>query len=209
MKRFLLLPLLLIALPLCVLAETPNLTGEWVLNPVLSDDVASVMKAARPSRPSGGGRGGGVKGGGMGGRGGGRGGGRPGGSMGRSQQSEGAQRQQDGTMMEEMKASVARLSIFHDNPELNVTDGAGLSQLFQCDGSHVQVWSPRGKQKAQADWSGGSLKIIFEAPEGKRNRGGRTEVYAIENEHLVVTRTVKSPGGGDPIRLRFVYQREN
>ena len=91
-----------------------------------------------------------------------------------------------------------------------MTDGTGLSRLFQCDGSIVQVWSSRGQQQAQANWAGESLKITYEASKDSRKKnGGRTDVYTVEDGRLVVTRIMMIPSGGDPIPLRFVYDREN
>ena len=85
---FLLLITLLLSLsPAQAQDETPNLTGNWVLNEKQSDDFAEVMREAMGGSQGKGG--GGMKGGGQGGGGGGRGGG------GRSAHAEEAERARD------------------------------------------------------------------------------------------------------------------
>jgi len=50
MKRLLALGLFLMILAPAASAETPDLTGEWVLDEALSDDLAAVMAKFQPDR---------------------------------------------------------------------------------------------------------------------------------------------------------------
>lgn len=177
----------------------PDLSGEWVLDPAASDDPAEMTP--RPSRGGGRGRGGGGgRGGGMGGRG-----------MRGSDVSGGVDMEKMQQAVEERKAemqkALARLSILHADPELNITDGNDLTTLYSCDGADTAVWTKRGQRIARALWEAEVLRIALGPPEGGRGPG-ETTTYMLKDDRLVVTREMLLPGREESKAIRMVYVRE-
>jgi len=165
----------------------PDLTGAWVLDKDASDDPTAMM----PSRNDG--------------KGGRRGGPPPGGFGGGRQEGDDGGGRRGGAMQDPGKAR-ERLTIYLDGDEFNVTDGNDLSTVFAVGGRSSQVWTPRGACSANALWEGTVLRIELSAPEGGRG-GAERLTYALEDDRLVVTRTVTPPGADEAVTLRSVYTR--
>jgi len=168
-----------------------DLSGLWVLNSEQSDDPAAVIREARSG--GGGGRGGGGRGGG------GRGGGGRGG---------GGQRQDDTAERpdQQMAARIARLEIFHDDLEFNLTDGLDISRLLYTDGRESTVWTEQGEMKATAIWQGETLVVTWQ---GGRGGDRTTRLSLAENGQLLLVREQMNPRGQDrTVTLDLVYDRQ-
>lgn len=186
--------------------EPPDLSGEWILNEELSDNLEEKMAEMRRARRErggggfsggGGGRGGGGRGGGggAGGRGdrGRRGGGRPG-SDGRTDPAD---------RMRGLAAADS-MSLSWQEPDLVVTTSAGERRI-DTTGKSVEVATPTGVGKAEASWTKEGRLVI----ETKRLEGAGKRIEAFEllaNGRLAVT--VKRTGGQGPgLELTRVYDR--
>jgi len=208
MRRIALATLLILATAAAVAraeaepSPPPDLTGAWVLDKDASDDPTAMMPSRNDGK--GGRRGGPPPGGGRGGPGGG-GGTPPGGFGGGRQEGDDGGGRRGGAMQDPGKAR-ERLTIYLDGDEFNVTDGNDLSTVFAVGGRSSQVWTPRGACSANALWEGTVLRIELSAPEGGRG-GAERLTYALEDDRLVVTRTVTPPGADEAVTLRSVYTR--
>lgn len=187
-------------------AETPvNMTGQWVLNEELSQDLAATMKAAMGggARSGGGmrgGGGGGMRGGGMGGAG----DRRPGAE---ENAGDATKRQQQALRMQQ---EYSRLEIFHEGPELNLTNGLDITQLHFTDGRESTVWTERGEMKARTGWKGKAL-CIETSGRGPKPGPGRTRTFSLSEDgsQLVLVEERPLPGQKEPVRIRMVYDRVN
>lgn len=195
-------------------ANTPvNLTGSWVLNDKLSDPFEPPTGAGGQGdgRHGGGSRGGGKgggRGGGMGGgRGGGMGGGRGGGSQPTQDNTEQRQAEQQ-QKMEEMTQKVARITIFQEGLEFNVTDGRDISHLLYTDGREMTIWTDRGQATASAYWNGPVLvtrwRMGKDQPENVRRflLDGTTD-------RLIVTDTFTRPDNDQATTRTMTYDRDS
>lgn len=184
----------------------PDFSGAWTLNPELSDDPREVMRNAMSNAGGRGGRGGGMggRGGGMGGRGGGSGVNGIGGTGSRTVGGDfGGERGE--SPRAEMSAAMKTLTIFHAEPELNVTDGRERTALYYTDGRDCEIWTERGQVVAKAVWTGNILRLDMKPQRGP----ARTEEYMIDPEsgRLVVSRIVSLPQGDRKITIKSVYDR--
>jgi len=187
--------------------DSPNLTGNWVLNEKESDDFAEVMREAMggsQGRGGGGMQGGGKGGGRGGGRGGGGGGGR-GGGMGDSEQDPGkaAKTQQRLTRARE---EYSRLEIFHDGIELNVTNGLDITRLLFTDGRQMNIWTQQGEAKATATWQKQTLIVEWKTRQDTMNR---IRYYTLSDggQQLTMTESRRLPGKDKPVKITMVYDR--
>ncbi len=183
-------------------ADHGDLSGVWILNEKASDDPAAVM---RRNREQGGmGRGGMGRRGGRGDRQGMGGDERPDALQGRGQfgSSEGGGQDRDRTM----QRRIARLAIFSDGPEFDVTDGLDITRVLHTDGRTETVWTEHGEQQATAAWMDGVLEVRWQGRRGP----GRVTRYALEGDgaQLVVLEQVQMPGSKDAVTLRLVYDRQ-
>ncbi|MBU8871752.1 MAG: hypothetical protein KOO60_12875 [Gemmatimonadales bacterium] len=193
-------------------AEAPDFNGQWILNKGQSQDLTAIMRQAMGGQRGGksGGRSGGMSGGGGGGR---RGGGMSGGMGGQS----GGQRPggSDGDMakMQEralrMQKEYSRLEIFHEGPEVNLTNGLDISQLHFTDGRQSSIWTERGEMKARTTWKNGSLLIRTSGPNGRNGDGGRSRTFNLSEDgyQLILIEERPLPGKKEPIKIRMVYDR--
>ena len=189
--------------------ETPNLTGNWVLNEKQSDDFAEVMREAMGgSQGKGGGgmKGGGQGGGGRGGGGrggGGQGGGGQGGGMGDSGQdpSKAAKTQQ---RLARAREEYSRLEIFHDGIELNVTNGLDISRLLFTDGRQMNIWTQQGEAKATATWQKRTLIVEWKTRQDTMNR---IRYYTLSEGgmQLTMTESRRLPGQDKTVKITMVY----
>ena len=184
-----------------------DLTGSWVLNEKLSDDFAPPVdrSAARGGGMRGGGMGGG-RGGGMGG--GMRGGGGPSGGSDPSEKDMDKRRAEMREKMEEMKKKVARLNIFHEGLEFNVTDGLDITHLLYTDGRENTIWTDRGQVSAFAQWDGPTLVTRWRT---KKDQPEHVRRFTLdpETDRLTVTESFSQPGSGQSINRTMVYEREH
>ncbi|HRX52789.1 MAG TPA: hypothetical protein P5571_15580 [Candidatus Krumholzibacteria bacterium] len=201
MRRIVLITLLILGTAAAVAraeaepSPSPDLTGAWVLDKDASDNPTAMMPSRndgkggrRSGPPPGGGRGG------------------PGGGGGGRAMAGGDDGSRRGRPMEDPGKARERLTIYLDGDEFNVTDGNDLSTVFAVGGRASQVWTPRGACTANALWEGTVLRIELSAPEGGRG-GAERLTYALEDDRLVVTRTVTPPGADEAVTLRSVYTR--
>lgn len=216
--------LLLIALPVVARDDddasetaTPlpleEFNGTWVLNPEQSQDLAALMREAMGSSrgPSGGrpggGRGGGMRGGGMGGGGmggGGRSGGAPGAQFGESGSAQGQDPMAQHLLR--MQKEYSRVEIFLEGPELNVTNGLDIVQLYFLDGRQTSIWTERGEMTAQSEARDGQLLI---RTRGRGPADGRTLTYSLSGDapQLILMEERLLPGKEKPLTIRMVYDR--
>ena len=188
--------------------ETPNLTGNWVLNEKESDDFAEVMREAMGgSQGKGGGMQGGGKSGGMGGGrgGGGRGGGGGGhgGGMGDTgmDQNKAVKTQQ---RLARAREEYSRLEIFHDGIELNVTNGLDISRLLFTDGRQMNIWTQKGEAKATATWREQTLIVEWKTRQDTMNR---IRYYSLSEggQQLTMTESRRLPGQDKTVKITMVY----
>lgn len=198
-------------------ASTPlaDFNGIWVLNPDQSQDLDAVLRQAMGSsrgpgagRPGGGmnpgmggGRGGGMRGGGMAGRG--RSGG-PGTQFGDSGSAATQDRMAQNRLR--MQKEYSRVEIFLEGPELNVTNGLDIMQLYFLDGRQTSVWTERGEVTAQSEARDGKLII---RTRGRGPGDGRTLTYSLSEDarQLFLVEERLLPGQEKPITIRMVYDR--
>ena len=216
-------------------SETLNFSGQWILNKELSQDFAAIMRKSMGGGRGGGvgggmngGRGGSMgngMGGGMGGGAGGMGGdemgdgGMPGGGGMRDGGMRGAGGQRpDGANENMAKAQeralrmqkeYSRLEIFHDDPELNLTNGLDISQLHFTDGRESSIWTERGEMKARTNWEGRALCI---RTTGSGDRGalpGRVRTFSLspDGSQLILVEERPLPDKKEPVTVRMVYDR--
>ena len=203
-------PLLLLS-PAQAQDETPNLTGNWILNPKQSDDIGDVMREAMGgSQGSGGGgmRGGG-KGGGMGGGRGGGGGQGGGGGRGGGMNGSGGGQDQDRAVkaqqkMARAKEEYSRLEIFHDGIELNVTNGLDISRLLFTDGRQMNIWTQNGEARATANWEGRTLIVAWKT---RQDTMSRIRYYTLSEGgmQLTMTESRRLPGQDKTVKITMVY----
>lgn len=204
-------------------AIVPSLTGSWVLNQEASDDPLAILQAAAGAggeRPGGkGGRGAPGGRGGPGGMGGGPGGmGSSGGGPGRgeSPDADGGWGRRGGMPSAgtadagfglRLKQEVARLEIFQQGAELNITDGLDNSRLIVIGGPEATIWTERGEVKARARWEKGQLVEEW-LPSGPG--AGRTRRYALtgDGRRLVVQEQRTMPGQDRALTIELVYDRK-
>lgn len=213
---------LVICAPGALAGETVvNLSGDWRLDPTVSDDLQTAMREARPERrgqggPSGQGRGVGRGGGGRGGVAGGPGGG-AGGGRGRG----GGRGQGGGPSEEQREAMRARrealtaaedalqqLQIQQAEGRLTITDATGAEQELPTDGSRFERLLPDGREGASTArfHDRGHLVVESKPIEG---RGRLIETYALgaEGGMLVVTTEIPAAVRRGKIELRRIYRR--
>ena len=192
-----LLVALLVAGSLAAQETTPNFTGQWTLNPKLSDDMGKIMKQAMSGpRMQGGSRGGGEMGGGRGGRGGPPPGGEGGGPSDRMR--KGAQ---------EMTKRQSALDIFHAGDELNITDGLEITRLLHTDGRPHPVWTEMGEATAVATWHQDMLEVVWQ---NQRHPRPRTRRFALIDggARLQITEAIMLPDQSKPTTINLVYDRQ-
>ncbi len=192
-----------------------DFNGTWVLNPGQSEDLLVTLRELRGTSPgnrdgmrgeTGGGRG---RGRGMSGA---RGSGRGTGS-GRGRSSAGknggeALQTQLQKRAQRLQAEYSRIEIFLEVPELNLTDGRDITQLFYTDGRKTNVWTERGELTASAELRDGTLQV---RTRGGRMDSGRTRSFTLSQDarQLILTEERLLPGGKEPLRIRMVYDRAN
>ncbi len=187
-------------------------TGTWVLDKNASDDPAEALAAGRTTGRSGTG---GMHGGGMGGGGGRRGGGmgRRGSGMkgGRSGSQADAQRGAQAADLStrnqlRRQKAMARLEIFTDGRELDITDGLDMTRLLSCDGRAKEVWTENGQAMASARLENGSIIETWSSGKG----GGRTLTYTLspDGNRLTVREERRTRRESDEPRvITLVYDR--
>ena len=169
----------------------PDLSGQWVLNQQASDNLMEVLGPAAAGRGSGGGGGGGRGGGGHGG-------------VGQSDMSQEDRSAQIQRRMERMLERLATLEIFHEDPDLDYTDGLEISRLLHTDGRTDTVWTDQGQMKATAAWNGSTLEITW-----RGERGSRKTYLSLsaDGDQLIANEQLTSHGGGPGATIRLVYDR--
>ena len=212
MKSAAWITLLLLITPLLFLSpaqaqdETPNLTGNWVLNEKQSDDFAEVMREAMGGSQGKGG--GGMKGGGQGGGGGGRGGGgRGGGGQGGGMSDSGQDPNKAAKTQQRLaraREEYSRLEIFHDGIELNVTNGLDISRLLFTDGRQMNIWTQQGEAKATATWQKRTLIVEWKTRQDTMNR---IRYYTLSEGgmQLTMTESRRLPGQDKTVKITMVY----
>ncbi len=200
---------MLMALPLfaqdTARKAAPDLSGQWRLNPGLSDDMGAIMRRATSgSRMQGsrGGRGGGrggMRGGGMGGE---VGGGLPG-----NMDDKGGPSDRLRKGAEEMRKRQAILDIFHEGNELNITDGLDITRLLHTDGLAHPVWTEMGQATAVATWKGDILEVTWQ---NERQPEPRIRRYQIidDGARLQITEKLRLPDQRKPATIKLVYDRQ-
>lgn len=199
------------AIPTLAQAEgsTPpgDLTGQWVLNQSQSTDLAATTRQGMSGRSGGrGGQGGGMGRGGMGG-GMGRGGrGGPPGGGGRGSQGEGPSSQAQ-KHLEEMQKQIARLDIYQEGDELNLTNGLDITQLIYTDGRIHKIWTQRGEVEATSHWDEGVLVLSIQNP---RHPEPHVRRFALSEDgsQLTVSEERPVPGQENPVTFKLVYDRK-
>ena len=192
--------------PFPAAAEDPPLplTGEWVLDPAASDDVAAILRRSVGTRSGGGARGGGgMRGGGMGG--GMRGGGMGGGGM-RGGRTGGDANDPASRQSRRLLEALSHLTIYQEGDEFDVTDGAQISRSFRTDGQTRKVWTRQGEVPASAVRTGSAVVVTYGAA-GRFARRVRRYEPAPEEDRLLVTEELWLAGREEPIRFRLVYRR--
>ena len=217
-------------------ADRPDFTGVWELNAELSDDPREVMaermeNARRGRSPGdagrggfgGGGGGGGASGGGAGGAGGGgasggggggfgagaRGGGGGGGGAGGFGGGFGASRGLMG-LMQSMSQGIERLTISHEDPEMEIEDANGNGRLIFTDGRSVEREEEGGgKTKVKTRWKKNRVvvKVVFPTVDGMSRGIGLT--YELDGPNRMIVTTSVSMGAAGrpsaPLEIKRVY----
>jgi len=185
----------------------PNLTGNWILNVEASDDMAAVMREAM-------GNGQGMSGGGKsdrgGGQGGGRGGGRGGGQGGGRNDMGGSGTDQNRTVqvqqrLARLRMEYSRLEIFHDDIELNVTNGLDISRLLFTDGRRMNIWTQQGEATATASWRERTLIVAWKTGQDTMSRI-RNYTLSESGKQLIMTENRRLPGQDKTVKIRMVYE---
>ena len=106
--------------------------------------------------------------------------------------------------MERMLERLATLEIFHEDPDLDYTDGLEISRLLHTDGRTDTVWTDQGQMKATAAWNGSTLEITW-----RGERGSRKTYLSLsaDSEQLIANEQLTSHGGGPGATIRLVYDR--
>lgn len=203
-----------------VLATEPSvdLSGDWQLDPTVSDDLSTAMREARSARRGDGGRdsGGGAQvgrgGGGRGGFGGGPGGGR---GRGRGRDDDGGPtEEQREAMRARREALVAaeeaarRLEIRQVEGRLTVLDATGAEHAFPTDGSRFGRVLPDGRDgESSASWKKRDHLVVESEP--VEGRGSLIETYALgaEGSMLVITTEIRAAGRRGKVEIRRIYRR--
>lgn len=169
----------------------PDLSGQWVLNQQASDNLMEVLGPAAAGRGGGGGGGGGRGGGGHGG-------------VGQSDMSQEDRSAQIQRRMERILERLNTLEIFHEDPDLDYTDGLEISRLLHTDGRTDTVWTDQGQMKATAAWNGSTLEITW-----RGERGSRKTYLSLsaDGDQLIANEQLTSHGGGPGATIRLVYDR--
>jgi hypothetical protein len=184
-------------------AELPNFSGTWLLNLELSER-PTAPPADREHLPRGGGKGShqGGRRGGQGGRAGGPGAEGRGADSRPQQPAAGREPKPTRNRVQEM----SRLEIFHDGPELNLTDGLAVSRLLFTDGRATTIWAENGEVTTTAVWQGADLVISWQTP---ADGAGRVQRFALSEDgrRLTVHEQRRVPGGEEFRSVTFVYDR--
>ena len=167
----------------------PSFNGHWLLNTSASDDPAQVMRQARPE---GGGRSGGGQAGG---------GGRSGGGQGDSGPSIEMQQR-----LVRKQKEYSRLTIFHDGPELNITDGLEISRLMYTDGRETSIWTSQGEATVTAGWRENTLTVRIMVRQGGPERV-RHYTLSGDGTQLTMIEEMARPKQQEPHRIKRVYDR--
>jgi len=178
--------------------EHPDLSGVWNINRAKSDNLARIFLPGGSGNRQG--TGSGNRGGEHRGRGGKRGGG---GGMRNSGNGNGqAGREQ----LEQLKREYARLEIFQDGAEVDVTNGLDITQLFFADGNPTSIWSPQGMVQAHARWVADTLVVDWQ---NRQATAGRVRRYRISEDGrtLAITEERRLPSREDPIVVHLVYDK--
>jgi len=160
----------------------PNLGGRWILDESASDDPAEIM---RPSTGSSGGSGYG-------------GGGRGGGDNDREPSPQARE------FMARTMERLRTLTIFHEEPELDYTDGLDISRLLYTDGRQCEVWTDQGLMHATANWESRRLSINWRGERGERTT--RLELSE-DGQRLTVLEQLRRGESGDAKTMRLAYKR--
>jgi len=202
--------LIIASSPVAAAKEHPDLSGVWVLNEDVSDDLQE--KLAELDQRPGGGAGGGAGGGGFGGAGGvggvgGVGGGRLG--TGIDDRAAGTSMNTDAIRerMEAARAAATQLDVRWDDPVLTVIGARGQTQVLQIDGDQRPTQDLVGQSfPAKAKWKKERLIVTW-------NRDGtsirETWQLGARGTQLYITIEVPSDGRARPIELRTVYDRQD
>ena len=98
----------------------------------------------------------------------------------------------------------ARLEIYHDGIELNVTNGLDISRLLFTDGRRMNIWTQQGEATATAHWQDRTLVVEWKT---SQDIMGRIRYYTLSETgyQLVMTESRRLPGQDKTIKIRMVY----
>ena len=188
--------------PVAEAKERPDLSGVWVLNDEVSDDVQE--KLAGMDQPPGTDPGGGGFGvGGTGGRGGVGGGGSMDDRAGRPGMDPDAMR----ARMEVARAAASHLDVRWDEPVLTTIGARGKTQVLQIDGDQRPTNNLTGQSfPAKAKWKGNRLIVTW-----KRDGTWIREIWQLGARGTQLYITVEVPGDSRsrPIEIRRVYDKQS
>lgn len=108
--------------------------------------------------------------------------------------------------LEQLKREYARLEIFQDGTEVDVTNGLDITQLFYSDGSPTSIWTPRGMVQAHARWVADTLVVDWQNPQDTAGRVRRYQISA-DGRTLAITEERRLPGREDPVVVHLVYDK--
>lgn len=162
----------------------PDLSGNWVLNRQASGNIEQILGpiAAGPAPQEVGGRG----------------------SQDGPQEMTEERKAQILRRMERMLERLAALEIFHEDPDLDYTDGLEISRVLHTDGREDTVWTETGQMQASATWTGGTLEITWVGETVSRKT---YLAMSPDGRQLIVNEQVRSEGRGPAATLRLVYNR--
>lgn len=182
-------PMLTIVLVMVLAAATaaeepdrPDLSGRWTLNQEASDNLMEVLGPMAAGR---GGQGDGVG----------------------SANPEAITEDQIAQMQRRLDRMLGRLSyleIFHEDPDLDYTDGMDITRLLHTDGREDTVWTDQGQMKAKAVWNDAILDITWRGEHGDRKT---YLTLSADGRQLIVNEQLVLPDGGNGATIRLVYDR--
>ena len=108
--------------------------------------------------------------------------------------------------LEAMKRKVARITIFQEGLEFNVTDGQDISHLLFTDGREMTIWTDRGQATAFAAWNGPVLVTRWRMGKDQPENIRRFSLDAA-TDRLIVTDTFTRPDSDKPTTRTMTYDR--
>ena len=110
--------------------------------------------------------------------------------------------------MEQRKLEIAKLTVFQEGNELNVTNGLDISRFLYTDGRNMEIWTQQGMADATATWAGPTLVVRWSTAEDGPEQIRR---YSLDEDgsKLMVTATMQRPDSDKTQTMSLVYDRSD